>query len=145
MHTDAWMYEWEAPQNVTRGESHHQDAIERAAGNQDDRGVPRPVVATLRREPTNAYDPNAIRVEVNGELVGRITKELAVELAPRMDRAGIAMMEVPAVVCGGASRMHLGVHLWLTRRITPTPSVGVDAAVLLPYSVSWPPTEQMER
>jgi single-stranded-DNA-specific exonuclease len=46
----------------------------------------------LRREPGNAYDRNAIRVErLNGVQVGYISKELAAELAKRIDGVGGAI------------------------------------------------------
>ena len=43
-----------------------------------------PVV--LVREPTNAYDPNAIQVWIAGERVGYLPKGDAAKLAPTMDQ-----------------------------------------------------------
>jgi hypothetical protein len=40
----------------------------------------------LVREPHNTYDPNAIRVEVAGCLLGYVPKEHAKDLAPLMDQ-----------------------------------------------------------
>ena len=40
----------------------------------------------LRRDPTNEHDPNAIAVHAGGEQVGWVPRELAAELAPRLDR-----------------------------------------------------------
>src|SRR3954447_2855771 len=39
----------------------------------------------LRRDPQNPHDPNAIAVHAGGEQVGWVPRELASELAPRLD------------------------------------------------------------
>ena len=39
----------------------------------------------LRRDPANAHDPNAIAVVAGAEQVGWVPRELAAELAPRLD------------------------------------------------------------
>ena len=39
----------------------------------------------LRRDPANEHDPNAIMVLAAGEQVGWVPRELAAELAPRLD------------------------------------------------------------
>ena len=39
----------------------------------------------LRRDPGNEHDPNAIAVHAGGEQVGWVPRELAAELAPRLD------------------------------------------------------------
>jgi len=42
-----------------------------------------------RRQPTNPYDPNAIRVErLDGKQIGFINRFLAADLAPRFDAQG---------------------------------------------------------
>ena len=52
---------------------------------------------TLRREPDNAYDPNAIRVERgDGSQIGYIPKELAANLARAWDVQEITT--IPATV-----------------------------------------------
>src|SRR4051794_10362824 len=40
---------------------------------------------TLRRDPDNPHDPNAIAVEAAGEQVGWVPREVAAELAPGLD------------------------------------------------------------
>jgi HIRAN domain len=45
-----------------------------------------PVV--LVREPTNAYDPNAVQVWIDGKRVGYIPKADAAKLAPVIDKIG---------------------------------------------------------
>ncbi len=54
------------------GESHYQHALERLAGGRNEQGAHLEVVALLAREPSNRWDKNAIRVEVQGETVGYI-------------------------------------------------------------------------
>jgi hypothetical protein len=39
----------------------------------------------LRRDPANEHDPNAVMVLAGGEQVGWVPRELAAELAPRLD------------------------------------------------------------
>jgi HIRAN domain len=39
----------------------------------------------LRRNPENPHDPNAIAVHADGEQLGWVPRELAAELAPRLD------------------------------------------------------------
>ena len=44
----------------------------------------------LRREPSNRYDQNAIRVEnADGHHLGYIPKEIAADMAPLIDRTGV--------------------------------------------------------
>ncbi|XP_077137878.1 helicase-like transcription factor [Ranitomeya variabilis] len=43
-------------------------------------------MVALQREPSNPYDKNAVKVNVNGEQVGHIRKELAAALAQIMDQ-----------------------------------------------------------
>jgi hypothetical protein len=40
---------------------------------------------TLRRDPDNAHDPNAIEVLAGGHQIGWVPRELAAELAPEID------------------------------------------------------------
>jgi len=39
----------------------------------------------FERDPANQYDPNAIKVLLDGEFLGFVAKEVAEELAPLMD------------------------------------------------------------
>lgn len=53
----------------------------------------------LVREPANAYDPNAIRVNLqNGETLGYLTKEFAAVLARQMDAGGDADAQISKIV-----------------------------------------------
>src|SRR5688500_10073309 len=56
------------------GESHYQAAFERLCGPRDHDGENREVVALLWLEDSNPYDPDAVRVEVNGHVVGYLSR-----------------------------------------------------------------------
>jgi SWI/SNF-related matrix-associated actin-dependent regulator of chromatin subfamily A3 len=67
----------------------------------------------LRREPTNPYDRNAIRVErLNREQIGYINRHLAAELADHVDvEGGSANGQVAALTGGGYDGYSLGVNI----------------------------------
>jgi hypothetical protein len=86
----------DAPQLAERGlrvcgvagaGQHHADELQSEAA-----APGRPL--TLRRDPDNPHDPNAIAVDAGGEQVGWVPRELAEELAPELD----AGAEIAAVV-----------------------------------------------
>jgi hypothetical protein len=66
------------------GESHYQNALERIVGGLTEGGAHLRVVALLIREPTNRWDKNAIRVEVEGETVGYISRDECKDVQPLM-------------------------------------------------------------
>jgi HIRAN domain len=128
---------WPCPRNVVR-ESQHQDELRALVGPMCEGGYLVPVAATLRREPDNPHDANAIRVEVDGRLVGRVRREVAAQLAPALDRRRCPAFVVCGVIRGGSrSKRHLGLHLWLERRLSDGPEVDLEDGLL---EVSWPPT-----
>jgi hypothetical protein len=58
---------------------------------------------TLRREPHNPFDRNAIRVDnAHGEQIGYLRKELAAQLAPAFDRLAQPVTARVCVVFDGA-------------------------------------------
>ena len=67
----------------------------------------------LRREPSNPYDPNAIRVERrNGQQIGYIDRHLAANLAPEFDKNGDSVPATINEITGGYDRYsNLGVRL----------------------------------
>ena len=68
------------------GESFYQDVLWRlCSGTVGDR-VRSGVVAVLVPEPANPYDPNAIAVQVNGEVVGYLPRATAQEYLPGLKR-----------------------------------------------------------
>jgi hypothetical protein len=94
---------------VAGARQHHGEAL------QSDAAAPGAPL-DLRRDPDNPHDPNAIAVHAGHEQVGWVPRELAAELAPRLDggadwsavvlreqrssprdpRAGITMLLAPA-------------------------------------------------
>jgi hypothetical protein len=135
MQRDLWLT-WEPPLNAIRGESYYQQALRRFAGE----GVTVPAVVNLVREPQNPHDPNAIRAEVNGELVGHLARELAALFAPVLDNAGCTSLFVPGVLRTGPELM-TGVHVWLWRRLSPGPDLLVPGNLAQAMIVAWPPEE----
>lgn len=71
----------------------------------------RDVTCTLRRNPDNPHDPNAIEVHVDGVMVGHIPAHLAARLAPDLD-TGFAWHA--AVEWAGGNLHNVGLRLRLT-------------------------------
>ena len=68
------------------GVSHYQDALRRSAGAEGPVSIRRDVEAALVPEPENPHDPNAVRVEVDGELVGYLARDDALRYGPAVRR-----------------------------------------------------------
>jgi hypothetical protein len=64
------------------GESHYQPAIRAACGAGVNEDVLFECFAELVPEPENPYDPNAIKVLIDGRKVGHLARSDAVELGP---------------------------------------------------------------
>jgi len=93
------------------GESHYQEALRAIAGPGE---VRMDTEAHLIPEPENDYDPNAVRVEIDGHKVGYLPRDLAPAWGPRLaelaDRRRVGGCE--AAIVGGADTA-LGVFLRL--------------------------------
>lgn len=92
------------------GESRFQASLERLKGSHEH---DLKVVATLVPEPSNSHDPNAVRVEIGGHLMGYLPRENAAQYALKV--AG----RCSAKIVGGfrlddGSTAHLGVKLNLS-------------------------------
>ena len=59
------------------------------------------VLVTLEEEPTNPYDPNAIKVLINGEFVGYVPKE-STEIMKELSQYAVVLHSVRKY--GGGSR-----------------------------------------
>ena len=133
-----WL-DWEAPRNAVAGEASNTLALSALAGPTCEDGYcfPRPVVFV--REPTNPYDGNALRAEVDGQMVGYLRRQIAEVVAPPCDRAGLSTFAVAGLLRGGStSAPNLGCHVWLSRRLSPGPRMITlrDES----WEVPWPPT-----
>jgi len=101
------------------GESYHQEVLERIAGPKAAEGKQHRVGATLRREPTNPYDSNAVRVEVLGQLVGHVARDKAAKVSAVLAQVG-GVVEAQGLIVGGWSSAEsegsFGCRVWLSAR-----------------------------
>lgn len=114
---------WPAPQNAVRGESYHQNAFFNLVGSLNEESQHYdPVDVELVRDPANLYDPFACEARVDGHLCGYLAREIAREVAPLADGAGVTRWIVAGVIVGGCvDAPTFGLHLWLDRRLSPGP------------------------
>lgn len=104
----------EFPDITVAGSSFYQLALEQITRGKTrvNEGWQEPAV--IQREPENKFDPNAVSVKIDGQIVGYIPKELA----PRVgELLGDSLFEVPALIVGGyefkGARASFGVRLFL--------------------------------
>lgn len=81
------------------GESNYQEAIMAQCGRHTRAGVEHECVATLRPDPTNRFDTNAVEVLIGGRRVGFLAREEA----PRVKEA-LAAVGLPSATCGARIR-----------------------------------------
>jgi hypothetical protein len=103
------------------GESHRQDALAAIAGPKTFDAKEYLVGVTLRCEPTNSYDGNAIRVECHGQLVGYISRDHASMISPEMQQSCGGAIEARGLVVGGWDRGNgdvgsYGIRAWISQR-----------------------------
>ena len=69
------------------GERFYRAAMERIVGTPPlNMAVIQPTPVILKREPTNAHDPLAVAVVIQGEIVGHLSADDAAHFAPELDR-----------------------------------------------------------
>ena len=101
------------------GESfeNRQQTLERIAGGRHERGAEHRVGVTLRREPSNPHDSDAVWVEVMGQHVGYVSRQEAAHLSPALSKFG-GVAEAQGLVVGGwsdgESQGSFGIRVWLT-------------------------------
>ena len=78
------------------GEQAYQKNLSKIAGKKEEKSKFMRCHAKVSSDPFNKYDKNAIKVEINGLLVGYISKNQAAQLAGR-----VINKTVPAVINGG--------------------------------------------
>lgn len=96
------------------GESNYQRALARITGGRTPDGVNIDTTATLIPEPSNPYDPNAVRVDIAGQTVGYLDRSAAVTYRQR----GGKRSQCRATINGGWDRGdgdagHFGVRVQL--------------------------------
>lgn len=78
------------------GEQAYQNNLKKIAGSKEEESKFFECYAKVSSDPFNQYDKNAIKVEINGLIVGYISKVEAAKLAGR-----VINKTVPAVIDGG--------------------------------------------
>jgi len=88
------------------GESHYQDALAKICGGRSEDGAEKYCRATLVLDNSNAYDPKAVRVDVDGATVGYLSREAARVYRHRLKEAGHPRLlgTCNAVIRGGWDR-----------------------------------------
>lgn len=98
------------------GESHYQDALAEICGGKTRDGHERDCTATLRLEPENPHDGNAVAVWIEGRKVGYLARQLAATFTAAAHRNGVNQVTCGAMIVGGWDRGsrgagHFGVKL----------------------------------
>lgn len=99
------------------GESHYQAAFERSCGGRTEDGESRDVVAVLVLDDENPYDSDAVRVEVQGHVVGYLSRQDARAYRELLSAANCSdSLECLGVIRGGwdrgpRDRGHYGIYL----------------------------------
>jgi len=70
------------------GESHYQRALEALCGGRTSDSADKKVQAHLVLEDDNKYDPQAVRVDIEGKTVGYLSRETAREYRTRLRQTG---------------------------------------------------------
>jgi hypothetical protein len=100
------------------GESYRQDALALIAGPKDTGGKQFRVGVTLRCEPTNQYDSNAVRVEAFGQHVGYVSRPHAQTLCPPLLTHFGGALEARGLIVGGWTDTQgdgaYGIRVWIT-------------------------------
>lgn len=97
------------------GEASYQENLRTIVGNTKDEVHIHGLNAQLTHEPDNAYDRNAVKVEINGLLVGYLPRQAA----KKHVNAGKGALQCPALIAGGGKeKPNFGV--WLAYKQTPT-------------------------
>jgi hypothetical protein len=88
------------------GESHYQEALERICGGRDEEGAHEEVEALLTLENENPHDNMAVRVDIEGETVGYLSREVARYYRSKLKEAGQpnATARCDAIIAGGWDR-----------------------------------------
>ena len=68
------------------GELAYQDALWRLSGATPGDRIRRQIVAVLVPEPTNPYDANAIAVQIDGQVIGYLSRATAQDYLPGLQR-----------------------------------------------------------
>lgn len=107
------------------GESNYQPAIREACGWESGTDTHFECFAELAPEPTNPYDPNAVRVDIDGACVGYLSRADALELGPAISAAlsehgsGLVRAVIAGRADGDTDNLGVFLHLDLNRMVVP--------------------------
>lgn len=107
------------------GESNYQPAIRKACGWEPGTDTNFECFAELVPEPTNRYDPNAVRVDIDGACVGYLSRADAIDLRPTISEAlaehgsGLVRAVIAGRAVGETDNLGVFLHLRLGREIVP--------------------------
>ena len=100
------------------GESHYQRALEQICGGRSEESARFVTTAVLVLDDDNPYDANAVRVEIDGHVVGHMSRENARQYRKKLKEAGHPRITASceAIIVGGwdrgdGDRGHFGVRL----------------------------------
>lgn len=83
------------------GESNYQPALVSICGSHTREGHDGEYEAIIELEPSNRYDPNAVKVMIKGKTVGYLPREQAKRVGGQLDEAGSAAARCRARIRGG--------------------------------------------
>lgn len=88
------------------GESYHQEELDRICGGKTETGHRREVAALLVEEPANRFDPNAVAVIIDGQIVAHLTSEDAIDFRHLLAHNKLSgkPVKVDALIVGGWDR-----------------------------------------
>lgn len=88
------------------GESHYQNALEDICGPRKEKGENKKVEAFLHLDDDNPYDNKAVRVQIDGKVVGHLSREVARLYRQQLKQGGHprAIGTCDAVIRGGWER-----------------------------------------
>lgn len=107
-----------------KGEASYQDDFRAIVGPKRPGGYAHAVTATLRREPSNRYDPNAVAVYVEGRLLGYVNRDDSAGMSLNLSRIEAAFPGRPVTVSGrivggwersGGDSGHYGLRIFVDR------------------------------
>lgn len=100
------------------GESNYQSALEKICGGREEESARKKVKALLVLEDENPHDSKAVRVDIDGETVGYLSRKEARQYRARLKEAGYPSLlgRCDAIIVGGwdrgrGDRGHFGVKL----------------------------------
>lgn len=98
------------------GESHYQNALDEICGGKTEVGHHKEMLAYLVTEDDNPHDSKAVRVQIEGRIVGYLSRADAREMRRQLNLPDGFILRVPALIVGGwddgeGSVGHYGVKL----------------------------------